>query len=98
MREHKALVACFGMSTQQACSPVLQAAVTTRRAEFRQPCPPLYIPSSPFVSLSRRALKRQVMQRENQRISMRIDLEVLNSVDHIMTTSTRDSECVSVSV
>ena len=25
---------------------------------------------------------------------MRIDLEVLNSVDHIMTTSTRDSECV----
>ena len=29
---------------------------------------------------------------------MRIDLEVLNSVDHIITTSTRDSECVSVSV
>ena len=26
--------------------------------------------------------------RENQRISMRIDLEVLKSVDHIMTTST----------
>ena len=24
---------------------------------------------------------------ENQRIRMRIDLEVLNSVDHIMTTS-----------
>ena len=36
--------------------------------------------------------------RENQRISTRIDLEVLNSVNHIMTTSTRDSECVSVSV
>ena len=29
---------------------------------------------------------------------MRTSLEVLNSVDHIMTTSTRDSECVSVSV
>jgi hypothetical protein len=25
--------------------------------------------------------------RENQRMSMRIDLEVLNSVDHIITTS-----------
>ena len=37
---------------------------------------------------------------ENQRTSMRIDLEVLNSFDLIMTTRklTRDSECVSVSV
>ena len=26
---------------------------------------------------------------------MRIDLEVLNSVDHIITTSTSDRECVS---
>ena len=37
-------------------------------------------------------------ERENQRISMRIDLEVLDSVDHIITTITSDSECVSVSV
>ena len=37
-------------------------------------------------------------QAENQRTSMRIYHEVLNSIDHIMTTSTRDSECVSVSV
>ena len=37
-----------------------------------------------------------VTQRENQRISMRIGLEVLNSVDHIITTCTSDSECVSV--
>ena len=28
---------------------------------------------------------------------MRIDLEVLNSVDHIITTSTSESECVSES-
>ena len=35
-------------------------------------------------------------KREHQRISMRIDLEVLNSIDHIITTSTSDSECVSV--
>ena len=33
-----------------------------------------------------------------RRISMRIDLVVLNSADHIITTSTSDSECVSVSV
>ena len=31
-------------------------------------------------------------------MSMRIDLEVLNSVDHIITTSTSDSECVSENV
>ena len=36
--------------------------------------------------------------RENQRNSMRIDLEVLNSFDLIITTSASDSECVSVSV
>ena len=35
------------------------------------------------------------MCEENQRISMRIDLEVLNSVDHFITTSKSDSECVS---
>ena len=35
--------------------------------------------------------------RENQRISTRIDLEVLNSFDLIITTSTRDNECVLVS-
>ena len=29
---------------------------------------------------------------------MRIDLEVLNFVDHIITTSTSDSECVTHSV
>jgi hypothetical protein len=29
---------------------------------------------------------------------MRMDLEVLNSVDHIMRTSTRDNECVTVTV
>ena len=32
--------------------------------------------------------------RENQRISMRIDLEVLSSFDFVITTSTSDSECV----
>ena len=37
------------------------------------------------------------MMRKNQRISMRIDLEVLNSGD-LITTSASDSECVSVSV
>ena len=36
------------------------------------------------------------MTRENQRISRRIDLEVLNSVDHITTTSASDSVSVSV--
>ena len=35
---------------------------------------------------------------ENQRISMRIDLEVLNSVDHIITTSIMQSADESVSV
>ena len=40
-------------------------------------------------------LENRVM-RENPRIGMRIDLEVLNSVDFIITTSTIDSECVSV--
>ena len=34
--------------------------------------------------------------RENHRISMRMDLEVLNSIDLIITTSTSDSECASV--
>ena len=34
--------------------------------------------------------------RENQRMSMRIDLEVLSSFDFIITTSTSDSECVRV--
>ena len=33
---------------------------------------------------------------KNQRISMRIDLEVLSPLDLIITTSTRDSEYVSV--
>ena len=41
--------------------------------------------------------KRQWM-RENHRISMRIDLEVLTSFDFIITTSTSDSECLTVSV
>jgi len=36
--------------------------------------------------------------RENHRISMRIDLEVLTSFDFIITTSTSDSECLTVSV
>ena len=39
-------------------------------------------------------MEARLDQRENQRISTRADLEVLNSVDLIMTTSTRDSECV----
>ena len=34
-------------------------------------------------------------ERQNQRISVRTDLEVLNSVDLLTTTSTSDSECVS---
>ena len=33
-------------------------------------------------------------QRENLRISMRIELEILSSFDLIITTSTGDSECV----
>ena len=39
---------------------------------------------------------RAVIVRENLRISMRIDLEVLSSLDLIITTSTSDSKCVSV--
>ena len=41
---------------------------------------------------------RTAQHRENQSISMIIDLEVSNSVDHIITTIASDSECVSVSV
>ena len=37
---------------------------------------------------------REDTQRENQRMSMRIDLEVLSSFGFIITTSTSDSECV----
>ena len=36
--------------------------------------------------------------RENQRMSMRIDLEVLSSFDFIITTRTVDGECVRVRV
>lgn len=36
---------------------------------------------------------RRVRQRDNQRVSMRTELEVLNPVDHIMTTSTWDIQC-----
>ena len=46
------------------------------------------------VSVNRNS-HREIVE---QRISVRIDLEVLNSVDHNMSTSTRKSECVSVSV
>ena len=38
------------------------------------------------------------LERESKRIGMRTVLEVLNSVDHIITTSDSDSECMSVSV
>ena len=37
-------------------------------------------------------------ERENQRISISLNLTVLNSVDHAIATSTSDSECVRVSV
>ena len=40
-------------------------------------------------------MRKESHAKENQRISMRIDLEVLNSVDLIITTSTSDSECMS---
>ena len=42
------------------------------------------------------ALGNDDPSRGNQRISMRINLEVLTFVDHIIATSTSDSECVSV--
>ena len=50
---------------------------------------------------SRRVAKRKremdrTREREYQRISTRIDLEVLNSFDLIITPSTRDSEGVRV--
>ena len=49
----------------------------------------------PEVSILESAIKRNcVRKRENLRISMRIDLEVLSSFDLIITTSTSDSECV----
>ena len=35
------------------------------------------------------------VESQNQRISMRTDFEVLNSVDLIITTRISDSECVS---
>ena len=47
---------------------------------------------------TREQKNQENQRRENQRIDMRIDLEVLNSVDHVITTRTSDSECVSVSV
>ena len=37
-------------------------------------------------------------QRENQRMSMRVDLEVLSSFGFIITMSTSDNECVCVIV
>ena len=47
-------------------------------------------------SVSEREVTERVWYFRERFSSMRIDLEVLNSVDHIITTSIRDSECVSV--
>ena len=46
--------------------------------------------------MEQRAKERRV--RENLRIGMRIDLEVLSSFDLIVTTSTSDSDSVSMRV
>ena len=40
----------------------------------------------------------EIVCRENERMSMRIDLEGLSPFGFIITTSASDSECVSVSV
>ena len=47
-----------------------------------------------YTTGSKRCTQRaERTQRENQRMSMRIDLEVLSSFGFIRTTSTSDSEC-----
>ena len=53
-------------------------------------------PNTHGQRVSHRQRQRVGGQSENQRMSMRIDLEVLSSFDFIITTSTRDGECVRV--
>ena len=70
-----------------------------RETNTRETCPGL---EHRYVTKIQRS-QRQTQEgdrckRENLSISMRMDLKVLNSVAFVMTTSTNDSECVSVCV
>ena len=48
-----------------------------------------------FSSVSSLVVTSEKPERENQRISMRTDLEILSCFDLIITISTSDSECAS---